>query len=452
MMSENVDSEPTILERRRARRLAVWNGAIWSIGNGLVGTTLIVYWAKELHAAWIGLSIGLVAAAPQVVGVLRLGAPAMIARLADRKRFCIWAFLLSVVPLALIPLLCKPGLLPSPTWSLATLILLWCVYQLLQYLAAVALWSWLADAARTRIRGRFLGWRQRWVMAGMTVATVIAGMAVINVQDINPSMREVNPAYPKWVVYGFVVCLGAIFLLAAIVPLAQMPACRRRPSATSASARPVANLTSPFRDRRFLRLLVYGCWFSLFNGITDAAQNSYVMNVLGLSFFRSLSLKTGMNLGQWVASPWAGRWGDRFGNRSVMVVSQLLVAAALLFFAVASRAHWWWLVGAYVLWIAYAGINVCRPALMLKLAPPELNTSYVAVFDTVSGLCFAASAVLGGVILDACARWSGVTVAGVSFSFFPLIFIFGWIVRSLGALLLLWIVEPAERELEASDR
>ena len=107
---------------------------------------------------------------------------------------------------------------------------------------------------------------------------------------------------------------------------------------------------------------MYGCWFSLFNGITDAAQNSYVMNVLGLSFFRSLSLKTGMNLGQWVASPWAGRWGDRFGNRSVMVVSQLLVAAALLFFAVASRAHWWWLVGAYVLWIAYAGINVCRPA------------------------------------------------------------------------------------------
>ena len=89
---------------------------------------------------------------------------------------------------------------------------------------------------------------------------------------------------------------------------------------------------------------------------------------------------------------------------------------------------------------------------MLKLAPPELNTSYVAVFDTVSGLCFAASAVLGGVILDACARWSGVTVAGVSFSFFPLIFIFGWIVRSLGAFLLLWIVEPAERELEASDR
>jgi MFS family permease len=437
---------PTILQRRRARRLAVWNGAIWAIGNGLVSAMLIFYWAQELHAAWVGLSIGLVSAAPQIVGLLRLGAPAMIARLADRKRFCIWTFLLSVVPLALIPLFCRPGLLPSPNWSLATLILLWCLYQLLQYLAAVALWSWLADVAPTRIRGRFLGWRQRWVMAGMTAATVIAGMATINVQDINQFIHEVNPEYPKWVVYGFLVCLGAIFLLAAIVPISQMPACQRNRSTPSSPARPAMNLIMPFHDRRFRRLLTYGCWFSFFNGITDAAQGWYPMHVLGLSYYRSLSLKTGMNLGQWAASPWVGRWADRFGNRAVMIVSQLLVAAALLFFAVATPGQWWWLVGAWGLWIAYAGINVCRPALMLKLAPPELNTSYVAVFDTVSGLCFAASAILGGLILDAYAAWSGFTLGGLTLSFFPCIFIFGWIARSLGALLLVRIIEPAATE------
>ncbi len=72
MTTGDADREPTILDHRRARRLAVWNGAIWSIGNGLVGTTLIVYWAKELHAAWIGLGLGLVGAAPQIVGLLRL--------------------------------------------------------------------------------------------------------------------------------------------------------------------------------------------------------------------------------------------------------------------------------------------------------------------------------------------------------------------------------------------
>ena len=68
------DNLPTIFQRRRARRLAVWNGAVWSIGNGLVGTTLIIYWAKELRAPWIGLGLGLISAGPQIVGLLRLGA------------------------------------------------------------------------------------------------------------------------------------------------------------------------------------------------------------------------------------------------------------------------------------------------------------------------------------------------------------------------------------------
>ncbi len=83
---------PSVVERRQARRLAVWNAAVWAIGNGLAGTTLITYLAKEIGAARLGLSIGLILAAPQVVGLLRLGAPAMIDRLAGRKPFCIGMF------------------------------------------------------------------------------------------------------------------------------------------------------------------------------------------------------------------------------------------------------------------------------------------------------------------------------------------------------------------------
>ena len=46
---------PTI-SSHRARRLAVWNGAVWAIGNGLASTTLVTYLAYELgdkrHRAW----------------------------------------------------------------------------------------------------------------------------------------------------------------------------------------------------------------------------------------------------------------------------------------------------------------------------------------------------------------------------------------------------------------
>jgi MFS family permease len=445
-MTDDARVSPTVLQRRRARRLAVWNGAIWAVGNGLVSTTLIIYWAKELKAAWIGLGIGLVSAAPQIVGLLRLGAPAMMARLADRKRFCTTAYLLSVLPLSMIPLLCKPGLLPSPTWSLAMLIVLWCLHQLLQYLATVALWSWLADAAPTRIRGRFLGWRQRWIMAGTAVAVVMAGVAMANLQEIDPALREVNAAFPVWVSYGFLACLGAVFLLAALVPLWQMPACQHSQPSSRLPGRPAASWTLPFRDARFLRLLAFGCWFSFFNGITQAGQFYYPMHVLGISLFLSLVLQTGMNLGQWTVSPWVGRLADRLGNRPVMFASQLLVAVGLLFFAVATPSQWWWLIGAWVLWIAYAGINVCLPNLMLKLAPHGTNASYIAAFYAASGLCFAASAILGGVILDYHKTWSGFPLGGLWLSFFPCLFIFGWIARSLGALLLLWIIEPTVSE------
>jgi hypothetical protein len=126
--------------------LAVWNAAVWAIGNGLASTTLVVYLARELHAERLGLGIGLIVAASQMAGLLRLGAPALIEQVGGRKRFCLAAFLLSAALLLALPWACAPGRLPSPGWSLAALILLWCLYHLFQYLATVALWSWLAYA------------------------------------------------------------------------------------------------------------------------------------------------------------------------------------------------------------------------------------------------------------------------------------------------------------------
>jgi len=85
----NAEKPLTVRARRRARRLAYWNGAVWAIGNGLASTTLVVYLALDLGAGRIGLGIALILAARHVVGLLRLGAPALIGRLVERKRFCL---------------------------------------------------------------------------------------------------------------------------------------------------------------------------------------------------------------------------------------------------------------------------------------------------------------------------------------------------------------------------
>src|SRR5574340_824053 len=156
-MPPSVDRSLTILDLRRARRLAYWNAALWAVGQGLCSTTLVIYLALALGVPRVGLGISLILAARYIVGVLRLGGPAMIGRLADRKRFCLATYLASAVLLLGLPLAAAPGLLPSPGESLAAMVVLWCAYHLLEYLGTVALWSWLADLAPLRARGRFLG-------------------------------------------------------------------------------------------------------------------------------------------------------------------------------------------------------------------------------------------------------------------------------------------------------
>ena len=130
---------------------------------------------------------------------------------------------------------------------------------------------------------------------------------------------------------------------------------------------------APFVDRRFLRLLCFGCWFSFFNGLTQSAQNIYPARILGFELFTLLALRGTMRAGQFVLAPVAGRECDRLGNVPVLMVSQLLVATGPLFFLAATFGDRWWIAGAWVVWMAYAGLNVGLPNLMLKTVASKYN-------------------------------------------------------------------------------
>jgi hypothetical protein len=80
---------------------------------------------------------------------------------------------------------------------------------------------------------------------------------------------------------------------------------------------------------------------------------------------------------------------------------------------------------------------------MLKLSPRESNTPYIATYYAVTGLCLAVSTIVGGVMQDA---WGGRTVellfGGVRLDYYGAIFLFGWLSRTAGVLLLLMVKEP----------
>lgn len=439
-MDAEADRPLVVFQRRRARRLAYWNGAVWAVGNGLTSTTLVIYLAFELNVPRIGLGIGLIVAAPQIAGLLRLGAPALIGRLTDRKRFCLGAYLLSALVLLGLPFLAAPGCLPSAGASLTALVTFWCVYHLLEYLGTIALWSWLADLVPLRIRGRFIGRRERWMLGGRVVAMLACGL-------FTWWWKQTLPRPLWWIGYAIPAGLGAWFMILAVVPLLGMPrVARGRIVQAGATLR---SMLAPFADPRFLRLMLFGCWFSFFNGVTQSAQNIYPMGVLGISLFVMLGLRTGMRCGQLTVSPSLGRLADRLGNRPVMIVSLLLVASGPLFFLMATPRQPWWFVGAWVVWIAYAGLNVCLPNLMLKLSPGESNPPYIAAYYAVTGLCYAASTIVGGLLLD----WLqpemfSLLGDALVLDFYQYSFLFGWITRSLGVLVLLLVIEDHGRRAD----
>ena len=110
------------------------------------------------------MAVSLILAAPRIAGLLRLAAPRLIRWFGSRKRFCLASYALSLAVLALLPACVATRSMGTPTVGLIVLVVAWCVYHLLEYLGTVALWAWLGDLVPLRIRGRFLGRRERWML------------------------------------------------------------------------------------------------------------------------------------------------------------------------------------------------------------------------------------------------------------------------------------------------
>ena len=442
------DSPPPPLpvhRRRFGRRMAYQNGAVWAVGNGLASSTLVIYLALELGAPGAGLAVSLILAAPQIAGLLRLAAPRLIRWFGSRKRFCLASYALSLAVLALLPACVATRSLGTPTVGLIVLVVAWCVYHLLEYLGTVALWAWLGDLVPLRIRGRFLGRRERWMVAGQAIGMLAAALFTM-------ALRDTWPEVPNWLVYVIAAEVGVACMAHSLLPLAVMPdplakrgqdSLAERPGGCDAQKRPdPLSLVAPLADKQFRRLIYFGCWFSFFNGVTQSVQYLYPARGLAISLGFMLVLKTGMRLGQLAISPTMGRFADRLGNRPVMLLSLPIVASGPLFYFFSTPEEWYWMIGAWIVWIAYAGLNVCLPNLMLKLAPSADKAAYIASFYAISGLCIAASTVLGGMLFD----WfqdARFELMGRQFDFHQYSFLFGWITRTMGVLLLWLILEPA---------
>jgi MFS family permease len=419
----------------RAMRLANANAGLWATGNGLISSTLVIY----LASAWgaFGLPISFILAAPRFAGLLRLAVPAMMAELRNRKAICVSAFLASAIVIWAIPAAAILNEhIPHQT-ALATLVAAWCLYHVLEYIGGVALWSWLGDLTPRPIRGQLLGQRERWLVAGRVIGLVIS-VTIALVWD------RLAPAAPRRQPLEVSAVAGAVFMALAVVPLGLMPAVHYAPSAVPSA--PWRTIRHAFVDPAYRRLLVFNCLFSAVNGLAAAAQELFPMRVLGIGYAGMQSLRGLTRIGQFMTAPCVGSLTDRWGNRPVMIVGQLIVATGSLFYLAATPARWWPVIGAFIVWIVYVALNVGLDNIKLKLAPQENNAPYLAVYQAVSDLVNGVTIIVGGLLIDERLRAGG----SDALTLYAQIFVWAWVGRTLLAGYLARLIEPGAKRLIAT--
>ncbi len=436
-MNDRSDTRLAPGERRRALRWGLANAVLWSIGNALTTGPLVYFLAQELGAR--GRQLSLLLATPMLAGLLRLFAPHFIRRAGSSKRACLKFLLASYVLMLGLPLV---GVLPItvPRSAVLTIMIaLICVHQLLEFIGSVALWTWLGDLVPTSIRGRYFGQRQLWQMAVLIPTILASGYFVDSWRTAYQKTR------PDLLLLGYSITngIGALCLLASLWPLWRMPAVGSVPEPSGLTWR---GMLAPFANLRYARLLTFRGWLSIANGITQAAQAIFPKAILHLGVGDLAVMHTSMRIGQMTTSPLVGRWGDRYGNRPVLIICQVLVSAAMLFYLFATPKHPWILLGAWLLFTGYVGHNVCLPNLMLKLAPDGNRSPYVAAHEALSSVAHAVATVLGGELFD----WLKVRLAessstagalGIKWDHFAVLFLAGFLARSLAVPLMAWVKE-----------
>ena len=418
--------------RRRALRAVLWSSALWAAGSAVSASFILRYWVQDLGAR--GTVLAWIMALPALLGLLRMATGYLVALAGSARRLYLLASTLAYTLLGLLATLVLPWWNFDSRWPLACFVFLLTVHQVIEHIAGVGYWSWLGEVVPKRIRGRFFGLRQRVQL--LVAVPVGLGMS----WALDWWRRTASAAsYPISWGYAGAVLAGALLFFGSLVPMwLWVPG---RPAALP-PAQAARNWWEPFRDRRFRHLLWFAAWFSLANGITQAAQGR-LPYVLGVQLVWLSAMRTYLKLGQGALARRIGILCDRWGNRPVMVASQVLVATSVLFYCLALAGDWRWLWGGWTAWIFYVGLNVGLPSLMLKLAPEEQRAGYLGAYWATSGVVFAASSMAGGVLLDLWGAEDSWVLLRLGLEGFGLLFLLGFLLR-LATAWWLWRLEEPE--------
>ena len=438
----------TPLKVQRGLRINILAGALgmawWVMSQGMPLTMFF----EALGSS--GFVLGLVSAVIQAAVLLQIPAALLSERLEERK--LPWARLTLVSRFIwFLPAVCvmlAPG---QPRLVAALTLGVVAVSALLQQSVGAFWFSWMADLVPERVRGRFWGLRQSWVMAAFLVAMQLAGYILDRYSPVSGGTRA-------WQGFALVFILASIFGCADIIIHLWVPEPRgeRRVSEAPWPQR----ILEPLRNREFRLLTMAMGLQGLSLGLLGLGL-VYLKKDFPVTYSQLAAITVSGALGTLVFSSVWGYVMDRVGGRALgaILFAVIPVLAIVWFFvepystsfpglfasirglgpAVAfgvkllpEAARQWveafelpqpvWLLifGSFLGGAVYGGVGLCQLNLVSALAPERGRTMAMAVHWSVAGLLCAIGSLTAGKVMDYFAahpvHWNLPT--GTHFAFF----------------------------------
>jgi MFS family permease len=169
----------------------------------------------------------------------------------------------------------------------------------------------------------------------------------------------------------------------------------------------------------------------------------YAMEQLGLTDWQATLVWCAPGLGIVLAAKGWGRMIDKHGHKPVMCICTFFKPIIAVVFIFVTKSTVLWLLPLMFLidGVWNAGNLVAKNGYMMRIAPRENRSMFIAAILGLSGLCAGLASVAGGLFLE---RLSGISVVllGKTWTNYHLLFLVSFLVRVISVILVHRVREP----------
>lgn len=371
-----------VLWTDRTLKQSVVEGALATVMGTLLGGVFLT--GMALHLGATRLQIGILAAIPALAHLAQLGAAFLVGRSGRSRQLCLrmaWASRLMWFPAIMVPLVLHDYSGVTQTWYVIAFM------AISSILASVGGMAWLAWVKRLVPRERRIEFfsRRNVFNTGLAFSMSVAGGLLLD------AWGYLLPGSPGGFVTVFAIAMGCGLVGAWI--LGKIP----EPELIDHQPEPFwTSIRQPLEHPNFRRLLTFYAAWNLANHLATPFFAVYMLQILKLPFWAVTLLATVSSVSGLLMNGFWTKLKQNFGIRPVVLLATLGDAFIPLSWLLVGPETLWLIVPIHCFGIFSAPIAMGPNNLLLKIAPDRNASSYLALFNALTGPVTAIGAILGG--------------------------------------------------------